>query len=147
MKIEIRLAEQSKLFKNQPEKVVSTFLSLSSEELTSQIKKKTPVDTGKLRGSWTPKLTKDRLVVQNTRNYALFVEKGTGIFATEGRHRIFPKTAQAMHAKIDGEDIFFTNSRGQPGRHMAEDGFMEYRKKIPNLFRTSLIRQSGGKQA
>ena len=89
MKIEIRLAEQSKLFKNQPEKVVSTFLSLSSEELTTQIKKKTPVDTGKLRGSWTPKLSKDKLVVQNTRNYALFVEKGTGIFATEGRHRIF----------------------------------------------------------
>lgn len=143
MKIEIRLADY-KAFNGQPEKVTQTFLSLSDEALTGDIKKETPVDYGKLKGSWKPKQSRDKLVVENTRNYALFVEKGTGIFSTEGRHRIFPKNAQAMHAKIKGEDIFFTNSRGQPGRHMAEKGFMKYRKKIPNLFRQSIIKNSKG---
>lgn len=144
MKIEIKLAEQFEMFNNQPEKVTNTFLSLSSEQLTGDIKNQTPVDTGKLKGSWTPKLSRDKLVVKNSRNYAIFVEKGTGIFSSEGRHRIFPKTAKAMHAKIDKTDVFFTNSRGQPGRHMAEKGFMEYRKKIPNLFRTALIKNTKG---
>lgn len=138
MKIEIKL-DDYKLFNNQPQKVVDTFLDLSSEQLTTSIKKKTPVDYGKLRGSWTPKQSKNKLVVSNSRNYAVFVEKGTGIFATEGRHRIFPKSAQAMKATIDGEVRFFTNSRGQPGQHMAEKGFMEYRTKIPNLFKQSIM--------
>lgn len=144
MKIEIRLGEEVEAFKGQPEKVTQTFLSLSSEALTGAIKKETPVDYGKLRGSWTPKLSKDKLVVENSRNYALFVEKGTGIFATNGSHRIFPKNANVMHATIDGDDVFFTNSRGQPGQHMAEKGFMNYRKKIPNLFRQSIIKHSKG---
>ena len=144
MKIEIRLAEEYKAFKGQPEKVVQTFLSLSSEQLTNSIKDETPVDYGKLRNSWKPKLSKDKLVVENSRNYALFVEKGTGIFSTEGRHRIFPKNKKVMHATIKGEDVFFTNSRGQPGKHMAEKGFMNYRKRIPNLFRQSIIKHSKG---
>lgn len=146
MKIEIRLAEEFKAFRGQPENVTRTFLSLSEEELTGKIKKETPVDTGKLRGSWTPKLSRDKLEVKNTRNYAVFVEKGTGIFGKK-RHRIFPKNANVLTAKIDGEQIFFTNSRGQPGQHMAEKGFMKYRKRIPNLFRTSVIKHSGGKKA
>lgn len=144
MKIEIKLAEQYKAFRGQPEKVVQSFLSLSSEELTGKIKDKTPVKYGKLRGSWKPKLSKNKLVVENTRNYALFVEKGTGIFATGGRHRIFPKKAKAMHATIKGEEVFFTNSRGQPGKHMAEKGFMQYRTRIPTLFRTAIINNTKG---
>lgn len=144
MKIEIKLGEQIKAFNGQPEQVVTTFLSLSSEELTGDIKKETPVDHGKLRGSWTPKQSKNKLVVENTRNYALFVEKGTGIFASEGRHRIFPKNGNVMHANIKGDDVFFTNSRGQPARHMAEKGFMTYRKKIPKLFKTSIIKHAKG---
>ena len=127
----------------QPEKVVHSFLSLSSESLTGEIKKETPVDYGKLRGSWTPKISKNKLVVSNSRNYALFVEKGTGIFG-QRRHRIFPKTAPAMRAKIDGEIRYFTNSRGQPGRHMTEKGLITYRKRIPQLFRTALIQNSRG---
>lgn len=144
MKIEIRLDKQYELMKGHPEQVTHTFLDLSSEQLTTDIKKETPVDYGKLRGSWTPKLSKDKLVVSNSRNYALFVEKGTGIFASGGRHRIFPKKARALRATIDGEVRFFTNSRGQPGKHMAEKGFMTYRKKIPNLFKQSIVKTTAG---
>lgn len=143
MKIEIKLGENFKAFKGQPEQVTRTFLSLSQEELTSKIKKETPSDTEKLRGSWKPKLSPDKLVVENTRNYAVFVEKGTGIFGPR-RHRIFPRTASVFHAKIKGEEMFFTNHRGQPGAHMAEKGFIEYQKKIPNLFRKSVIIANGG---
>lgn len=149
MRIEIRLGEEYKAFNGQPEKVKTTFLNLSKEELTGDIKKETPVapNGGKLRNSWTPKLTKDKLVVENTRNYALFVEKGTGIFSSGGRHRIFPRNANVMHATINGEEVFFTNSRGQPAQHMAEKGFMNYREKIPNLFRQAIIKNSkGGKR-
>lgn len=148
MKIEIKLGEEIQAFNGQPEKVKQSFLSLSKEQLTSDIEKETPVSRngGKLRGSWTPHLSPDKLVVENTRNYALFVEKGTGIFSSEGRHRIFPRNANVMHATINGEEVFFTNSRGQPGQHMAEKGFMNYRKKIPNIFRQAVIKNTGGKK-
>jgi hypothetical protein len=144
MKIEIKLAETHKLVDTVPEEVVTGFLQLSSEELTGAIKKETPVRYGKLRGSWTPKLSKNKLTVTNSRKYAVFVEKGTGIFGPR-RHRIFPAKAKAMKATINGETRFFTNQRGMAGRHMAEKGLMQYRKRIPTLFRTSFMRHTGGK--
>ncbi|WP_323736274.1 hypothetical protein PXD04_10385 [Methanosphaera sp. ISO3-F5] len=147
MKIEIRLGEEFKFFNGQPEKVTRSFLNLSEEALTTEVKDETPVQRGKLRNSWTPKLYPDRLVVSNSREYAVFVEKGTGIFGPR-RHRIFSRNGGPMRAIIDKEEVYFTNHRGQPGQHMAEKGFMNYRKRIPNLFRTAVYtntRKSGGK--
>ncbi len=137
MKIEIKL-DKTSLFTEHPEEVVETFFEISSEILTSEIKKHTPVDYGKLRGSWTPKQSKTKLVVSNSRNYALFVEKGTGIFGPK-RHRIFPRSAKVLHANIKGKDVFFRHSRGQAGKHMAEKGVLAYQKQIPKLLRTALI--------
>lgn len=141
MKIELKLGKEYKPFNGQPQRVVDDFLLLSKEVLTGEIQDETPVDNGDLQRSWKPTLTKNKLVVSNSRKYALFVEKGTGIFGPR-RHRIFPQTAQVLHWNYYGEDRYATNVRGQPGRHMAEKGFMKYRKQIPNLFRTSIIRNS-----
>ena len=49
-----------------------------------------------------------------------------------------------MKAKIDGRTVFFKHSKGQPGQHMAEKGFMKYRTKIPNLFKQSIVKTTGG---
>lgn len=146
MKIEIKLDKEYQAFNGQPEEVTQTFLELSAEELTGSIQDETPVDYGKLAGSWKPKLSKDKLVVSNSRNYAVFVEKGTGIFRTGGRHRIFPRRAKVLKADLKGgKTIYFRHSKGQPGKHMAEKGFMNYRTKIPNLFKQAIVKNSAGK--
>ena len=55
MRLEIEIKKTSKLSDKLNKQVNQTFLNLSAESLTSEIKKKTPVQYGKLRGSWTPK--------------------------------------------------------------------------------------------
>lgn len=115
------------------EKVIKYFLESSSESLTNEIKARTPVKTNNLRMAWKPRLTDKELRITNSAGYAPFVEKGTGIYGAR-RHRIFPKNKKVLHAVIDGKDVFFRHSRGQPGRHMAEKGAEAFKPRIPNLF-------------
>lgn len=115
---------------------IKYFYQLSEEQLTNEIKKETPVLTGNARGSWTPKLTASGVHITTSVNYMPFLEEGTGIY--NGGKRIFPKNAQAFHAVINGEDVFFTNMRGQPGHHMAKKGAEHFKPKIPNLFRLAM---------
>ena len=138
MRLEIKVKYDKKLSDTLNEKVSRAFLNMSSESLTSEIKKKTPVDKGKLRGSWTPKLSRYQLSVKNSREYARWVEKGTGMFS-EQPHMITPKTARVFHAEIGGNDVFFTEHKGMEGRHMAEKGAKEFKKQIPKIWRNAFI--------
>ena len=111
MQLKIQVKKDRKLSDTLNERVSRIFLELSSESLTTEIKKKTPVDKGKLRGGWTPKLSRYQLSVKNSRNYAVYVEKGTGMFS-EQPHMITPRTANVFHAEIGGEDVFFKEHKG-----------------------------------
>lgn len=138
MQLNIQVKKDRKLSDTLNERVSRIFLELSSESLTTEIKKKTPVDKGKLRGSWTPKLSRNQLSVKNTRNYAVYVEKGTGMFS-EQPHMITPRTANVFHAEIGGEDVFFKEHKGMEGRHMAEKGTKEFKKQIPKIWRNAFL--------
>lgn len=143
MKIEIRLQEPN--FEINPkyaEQVVDRFMDISREQLITSIKDKTPVDYGKLRNSWNYKKYKlgdgnQKLVITNSRKYAIFVEEGTGIFKTG--HRIFPKNATVFRAVIDKQVVYFRHHKGRPAKHMMKKGVKEYTVKIPNLFRTAML--------
>lgn len=137
MKLEIKLQDQVTFTKIPPDTVLRKFLEISQQQLTAEVKKVTPVDKGKLRGSWIGKLSRTRLTLTNSRNYAVFVEKGTGIFGPRG-HRIFPKSAKVLHFKAGGADVFTTNVRGQPARHMAEKGLHNFTYRIPNIFHNAV---------
>ena len=137
MKIEIKLQDHTKLSAQKNDEVIRRFLQISSEELTTTVKKETPVDYGKLRGSWIPKLQSKRLTLTNSRNYAVFVEKGTGIFGPR-HHRIFPVSAKVLHFNAGGQEVFTTNVQGRPASHMAEKGLEKFRYKIPKIFNTAV---------
>ncbi len=80
----------------------------------------TPVDTGRLRDSITPKLAEENGISQGLVGtnviYSPFVEYGTQ------PHIITPKTAKALHWKVDGQDVFakFVRHPGSQGRHVTE---------------------------
>lgn len=139
MRLNITVEKNPQLSNKLNYKVFDYFLQLSSESLTSEIKKKTPVDHGALRGSWTPRISKNQLSVKNTRNYAVWVEKGTGMFS-ENPHMITPKNSNVFHAEIGGQDVFFTQHKGMKGHHMAEEGVTSFKKQIPNIWRLAFIR-------
>ena len=145
MKITITLNKKSNL-QGIGEKTIKYFLLSSSEQLTNDLKDNTPAKgtEGNLRNAWKPEPVRNKkLRVTNDTKYAIFVEKGTGIFGPR-RHRIFPRKARALRAKINGEWVFFKHSRGQPGQHMTEKGVKAFRPKIPNLMRTAIIKTSKG---
>ena len=150
MKLEIQLKDYLTFTKVPPKEVTKKFLELSGKELEKTIKKETPVDNGKLRKSWKSNVTENRVTVSNSREYAIYVEKGTGIFGPR-RHRIFPVNAKALHwtskssKKVSASNgtsytatssngIFAKNIRGQPARHMAEKGLEQYTTRVPVVF-------------
>ena len=141
MRLEISINKRRKLSDKLNQQVCNTFLNLSSESLTGEIKKKTPVKYGKLRGSWTPKVSRDKLTVKNSREYAVYVEKGTGMFS-EQPHMITPRNANVFHAEIGGNDVFFTHHKGMEGRHMAEEGTKAFKKQIPQIWRNAFIKHA-----
>lgn len=55
----------------------STFLEKTGSKLVGKVKKKTPVDTGRLRRSWQIKRLSDKEVeVFNATKYGIFIEYG-----------------------------------------------------------------------
>ena len=116
---------------------IKYFYQISEEQLTNEIKNRTPVLTGNARGSWTPRLSSTQLTITTSVNYMPFLEVGTGLFGPKGK-LITPVSANAMHAVIKGEDVYFTSSKGQKGHHMAEKGAEAFKPKIPNLFKIAL---------
>lgn len=141
MKIEIKLREQDVAINQRySEEVIDYFLKASKEQLIADIKSKTPVKHGILRGSWNAKQSKNRLTITNSTKYAIFVEEGTGIFKTG--HRIFPKNASVFRAVIDKQVVYFRHHKGRPAKHMMKKGVEKYVVKIPNLFRTAVHKTS-----
>jgi len=155
MKLQIRLEDHLTFTKIPPDAVIKQFLKISSEELLRTVRKETPVDNGPLRRSWTPKISGNRLTLTNSRNYAVFVEKGTGIYGPRG-HRIFPKSASVLHwqgkgtthtisngstsytVSSSGQGIFARSVQGRPAKHMAERGLEQYTYKVPKLFHNAV---------
>lgn len=148
MDLILNIKKNPKLDDRLNRKLLYYFLLESKEILTNKIKEKTPQDTGKLWRSWTPHLdytgNLKRVKVSNSAKYAWYVEKGTGMFNEENPHMIEPKNASVLHAVIDGQDVFFRESKGQKGHHMAEKGFAEYKKQIPMIWERAFNRANAG---
>ena len=75
-----------------------------------EVKRLVPVDTGDLRSSITSEVYPDKVRIGSDKNYAVYVEMGTGLFAVEGNGR---KTAWVYKAR-NGEVYYTTGQKPQP---------------------------------
>ena len=68
---------------------ISNFLLEASAELVSQVARKTPVDTGQLKGSWAANVdeSKQEATIGSPLENAIWTEFGTGEYASEGNGR------------------------------------------------------------
>jgi hypothetical protein len=105
------------------------------ERLTTLTEMNTPVDTGRLRGSWRTKpvmllvdsrgRTAARSGTETSVDYAPYVEYGTGLWGPKGTpYEIRPKKPDGwLHWKDakTGEDVFARRVMhpGSPGNHMV----------------------------
>lgn len=82
--IEVNSDTLNRLDSTLSSQVLDYFIKSSSEGLSGYIAQNTPVLTGALRSSWTPRLTTQELHITTDKHYAGFVEEGTRFMT--GRH-------------------------------------------------------------
>ena len=120
------------------EKLISKLNKLSDQQMEqalnkacilveNQAKENCPVDTGELRMSITHYVEGDTGVVGTNKQYAPYVEYGTGLFAKEGNGRQTPWSYQ------DAKGEWHT-TKGQKPQPFLEPALLDKQKAIIKIF-------------
>ena len=120
------------------EKFISKLNKLSDQQMEqalnkacilveNQAKENCPVDTGELRMSITHYVEGDTGVVGTNKQYAPYVEYGTGLFAREGNGRQTPWSYQ----DAKGE---WHSTKGQKPQPFLEPALLDNEKNIIKIF-------------
>ena len=120
------------------EKLISKLNKLSDQQMEqalnkacilveNQAKENCPVDTGELRMSITHYVEGDTGVVGTNKQYAPYVEYGTGLFAREGNGRQTPWSYQ----DAKGE---WHSTKGQKPQPFLEPALLDKQKAIIKIF-------------
>lgn len=119
--------------KRELDDIAKKWLYLAAGEVAAQTKKKTRVDTGQLKNSWTYKVDQaaGKAVVGSPLENAIWEEFGTGQYAIHGDGR---KTAW-VYETPDGKH--YTTTGKKPSRAFAH-AFSTSRMKLQNLLEAML---------
>lgn len=124
------------------EKLISKLNKLSDQQMEqalnkacilveNQAKENCPVDTGELRMSITHYVEGDTGVVGTNKQYAPYVEYGTGLFAVEGNGRQTPWSYQ------DAKGEWHT-TKGQKPQPFLEPALLDNKKNIIKIFNEAI---------
>lgn len=97
-------------------------------------KKLCPVDTGRLRNSISHAVSGDDVYIgTNVQPYAIFVELGTGIYASDGKGRKSPWGYYDRNGK-------YHVTRGMKPRHMLKKAASEHTEEYKRIIETIMKR-------
>jgi len=115
-------------------RVVERALDLVGMDLLSKLIENSPVDHGRLQGSWSsPKrIGKHEREITSSAKYARFVNDGTGIYGPRGR-LIRPITAQALRFEYKGRIVFARSVRGIKPRRFVQASMEQTKDRIEEL--------------
>lgn len=143
MRIEINVKKGSIDVSKMMRKIQENTVNLTVNEFERLVKEKTPVDTGDLRSSWHHHINKLEGNVYTSKDYAEYVEEGTGVYGPK-EEPIRPVRANVLafqpHKSGDFADIiaqdgyvYLTESKGQKPAHMVKDSIEEIGDHLPKL--------------
>lgn len=115
--------------------VVREVLTRQGIEGESLTKRKTPVDTGRLRSSVSHQVEDDYVAVGSNVKYAPFVIGDVPPFI------IKPRRAKALRFKIGNRVIFAQRVRHPGGKKILQKVAEELRRKQPQVVHEVLVRQ------
>lgn len=113
---------------------VSKALNRACLVVENEAKRLCPVDTGDLRSSITHEVHNDVGIVGTNKEYAPYVEFGTGIFASEGNGRDTPWSYQ------DDKGEWHTTV-GQKPQPFLETAIQTKKKLVIKVFNDEITRQ------
>ena len=105
-----------------------------SIDLSANIKRESPVDEGKLQGSWTifdnGPLEK---TVASSANYAEYVNSGTGIYGPHKTPIVHPTIGKKFAFQVNGKMVYTNIIKGIKPRRFVEKSISQTEKRIPEL--------------
>lgn len=116
-------------------------VKLTALDVWGNVRENSPVDHGRLAGSWNMKrMSALQYRVSTAVQYAAWVNDGTGIYGS-GKP-ITPKRSRALVFQIRGKTIFARSVKGQRGQKYVEKSIQqtEHRK---NEFVTMALAKAG----
>lgn len=152
MKLELKVNKNDINISEKMEDVEKNIINLTTHELESLIVKKTPVDTGDLRSSWHHTIKAKEGKIYTSKNYARYVEEGTGVHGPS-EAPITPKKSTVLrfqphngnYADIISQDgyVYIRQSQGQKPAHMVKDSLEEIDSELPKII-AQAIQKAGG---
>lgn len=168
MKISINIEETTgiKNLDKIGEQTGRNLVHLAGLNTQEEVERRTPEDIGHLKNSWfvEDNQSSSQFRLYNTRNYANYVEEGTGLYGPL-HHKILPRTKKVLAWKASKKQlanphmttgqyynlvvnkgwIFAKSTKGQKGVHMAEKSIEATSKRIKDLAITAVMAASEGK--
>lgn len=125
-----------------PMKAGKLAFKYTAEEAWSLLMKESPVDHGRLAGSWQLSKENDfRYKAKSGVKYALAVATGTGIYGPEGRPIIIePVTKKCLHFIWQGMEIFTKRAevQGMKPNPYPDRAMKGAEKRVPEFIKRAL---------
>lgn len=134
VKLELKV-EELKPLEPRFKKVAKRTVELTAIELQRNVKKLSPVDHGRLQGSWVIFQTGElQRTVKSSAKYAIFVNDGTGLYGPL-RHRIRPRNGKFLaftpnKGKFKGKLVVVPWTRGQKPQRFVEKSMGMTEKRV-----------------
>lgn len=120
---------------------VKEAVKLTALDVWGNVRENSPVDHGRLAGSWSMKrMSALQYRVSTAVKYAAWVNDGTGIYGS-GKP-ITPKRARALVFQIQGKTIFARSVKGQRGQKYVEKSIHQTEQR-KNEFVTMALAKAG----
>lgn len=103
-------------------------------DLLSNVKRESPVDHGRLQGSWT--IFKDeptQATIGTSANYAEYVNSGTGIYGPHKTPIVHPTIGKKFAFQVNGKMVYTNIIKGIKPRRFVERSMERTSNRIPEL--------------
>lgn len=126
-------------------RIIKRSMQLTQMELLGNTKRNSPVDEGKLQGSWFPVYNNQTLKrgIRSSAKYAEWVNDGTGIYGPRGQI-IRPKTARLLGPfKYKGRMIAVPWIRGMKPRRYVERSIRQTQSRTEEFVIRAVMETEG----
>lgn len=103
-------------------------------DLLGNVKRESPVDHGRLQGSWT--IFDDgpnQKTVKSSANYADYVNSGTGIYGPHKTPIVHPTIGKKFAFQVNGKMVYTNIIKGIKPHRFVESGMEKTQNRIPEL--------------
>lgn len=115
-----------------------------SIDLLGNLKRYSPVDHGRLQGSWwRHRSSEDSWEIQSSAKYAVYVNEGTGLYGPT-HSLIKPKKGKVLRFEVGGKTIFSRWSKGIKPRRFVQKSIKQTENRVSNLVIRSCIEVDTG---